>query len=148
MTDRGRSYHLVDIENLLALTHGRPVGALAGTLYDRVVGVGADDLVTVAADVTRVFDTKAAFPGARVWAGWGRDGADKALIKTLDIELIARRFETVIIGSGDNGFVDVAHQARQHGLNVVVVSRPSSLGRHLASYADFVIEMPDLDLAA
>ena len=39
-------------------------------------------------------------------------------------------------------------RARHFGLNVVVVSRPQSLSRSLASYADFVIEMPELEFAA
>ena len=44
--------------------------------------------------------------------------------------------------------VDVAYRARQGGLSVVVVSRPASLSRSLASYADVVIDMPELELAA
>ena len=148
MNTTGRAFHLIDIENLLALTRGRPVGARAGALYDQVVGVGDDDLLTVGADVTRLFDISDAFPNARVCSGRGRDGADRALMKAVDIDLIARRFDTIVIGSGDNAFVDVAYRARQHGLNVVVVSRRTSLGRHLAAHADEVIEMPELELAA
>jgi hypothetical protein len=34
------------------------------------------------------------------------------------------------------------------GLNVVVVSRPASLSRALASYADLVIDVPEFEFAA
>jgi hypothetical protein len=148
MREYGRAYHLVDIENLLALTHGIPVCADARSLYNSVTGVEDDDLLFIAADHSRWFDLKVAFPGAEVRPGYGTDGADLALINGIDLELVARRFDTVVIGSGDNRFIDVAYRARHFGLNVVVVSRPASLSRSLASYADFIIEMPELEFAA
>ena len=148
MSTTPRAIHLVDVENIFALTHGKAVSCLAGDVYRAVASVGDGDLIQVAADVTRVFDTKAAFPGAQLRHGRGHDGADRALIDNFDIDHAATRFDTVVIGSGDNAFIDVAYRARQRGLNVVVVSRPASLSRALASYADFVIEMPELEFAA
>lgn len=144
MSTTPRAIHLVDVENIFALTRGEPVGRHAGTIYHQVAPVGPEDLLTVAADVTRVFDTKAAFPGAQLRHGCGHDGADRALIENFDIDHAAKRFDTVVIGSGDHLFVDVAYRARQRGLNVIVVSRATSLSRSLASYADFVIDMPEL----
>ena len=148
MRTYGRAFHLIDIENLLALTHGMPVGAVAGALYKLIAGVEDQDLMLVSADQSRLFDLTVAFPGAEVRPGRGADGADLALIDHIDISHIANRFDTVVIGSGDNRFIDVAYRARQHGLNVVVVSRPKSLSRALASYADVVIDMPELTIAA
>lgn len=148
MRKYGRAYHVIDIENLLALTHGIPVWTKAGSLYKVIAGVEDIDLMLVAADQSRIFDLKIAFPGADVRPGRGTDGADLALINNIDIEFVANRFDTVVIGSGDNRFTDIAYQARQHGLNVVVVSRRTSLGRTLASYADAVIDMPELTVAA
>jgi len=148
MRNNGRAFHLIDIENLLALTHGVPVWADASSLYNSIAGIEDDDLMLVAADHSRWFDLKVAFPGAEVRPGYGTDGADLALVNGIDIDLVARRFDTVVIGSGDNRFIDVAYRARQSGLSVVVVSRPASLSRSLASYADVVIEMPELELAA
>lgn len=148
MSTTPRAIHLVDVENLFALTHGKAVSCQAGDVYRAVAPVGDRDLIQVAADVTRVFDTKAAFPGAQLRHGRGHDGADRALIENFDVDHAATRFDTVVIASGDNRFVDVAYRARQHGLNVVVVSRPTSLGRTLAAHADDIIDMPELDLAA
>ena len=143
MSTAPRAIHLVDVENIFALTHGVPVERNAGAIYNTVAPVGPDDLFMVSADISRLFDTKAAFPGAWVRPGSGEDGADRALIEGLDIEHIAGRFDSVVIGSGDHLFVDVAYRARERGLNVVVVSRPTSLSRSLASYADFIIDMPE-----
>ncbi len=148
MRRNGRAFHVIDIENLLALTHGTPVWAEAGALYRVITGVEEHDLMLVAADQSRIFDITRAFPGAQVRPGRGADGADLALINNIDVELIAKRFDSIVIGSGDDRFTDVAYRARQHGLNVVVVSRRTSLGRTLASYADSVIDMPELTMAA
>ena len=148
MRDYGRAFHIIDIENLLALTHGQPVGAVSGALYKLIAGVEDRDLMMVSAEESRVFDLRVAFPGAEVRSGRGTDGADLALIDNADITHIAKRFDTVVIGSGDNRFIDVAYRSRQHGLNVVVFSRPRSLSRVLASYADVVIDMPALAFAA
>jgi len=142
-----RAFHLVDIENLLALTHGQPVGLGAGAFYGSVAGVQPEDLVTVGADQSRVFDIRSAFPAARVCSGRGADGADLALINSIDLDHIARRFDTIVIGSGDHRFLDVVYRARQRSLKVVVVSRRSSLSRALASYADIVIDVPLVDVS-
>ena len=92
--------------------------------------------------------TKAAFPGAQLRHGRGHDGADRALIENFDIDHAAKRFDAVVIGSGDHAFIDVAYRARQRGLKVVVVSRPASLSRALATYADLVIDVPEFEFAA
>ena len=151
MSTTPRAIHLVDVENIFALTHGKPVSCQAGELYRAIASVGDGDLIEVAADVTRVFDTKAAFPGAQLRHGRGHDGADRAdraLIENFDIDHAAKRFDAVVIGSGDHAFIDVAYRARQRGLKVVVVSRPASLSRALATYADLVIDVPEFEFAA
>ena len=138
-----RAIHLVDVENIFALTHGKAVSCQAGEFYRSIASVGDGDLIEVAADITRGFDTKAAFPGAQLRHGRGHDGADRALIENFDIDHAAKRFDAVVIGSGDHAFIDVAYRARQCGLKVVVVSRPASLSRALATYADIVIDVPE-----
>lgn len=139
-----RAHHVIDIENLFALTRGEPVLAAAGLLYRIVAGVGPSDLLTVAADRSRIFDLHTAFPGASLRWGIGPDGADRALLDAIDVGLLARRFDTLVIGSGDHVFWDLAYRARAVGLKVVVVSRPRSLSRLLASQADEIIEMASL----
>ena len=141
---RGRTHHVVDIENLLALTHGQRIEPVACQLYRAVAGVGPSDLLTVAADRSRVFEVRTAFPGAEVRFGTGPDGADRALLDAIDVQLLARRFDTLVIGSGDHLFWDLAYRARSVGLKVVVVSRPKGLSRLLASQADEVIAMASL----
>ena len=140
----GRAHHVIDIENLLGLTHGQPVAAAAGALYRAVAEVGPSDLLTVAADRSRAFELRAAFPGAELRWGTGPDGADRALLAATDVQLLARRFDTLVIGSGDHLFWDLAYRARVVGLKVVVVSRRRGLSRLLAREAHEIIEMASL----
>jgi len=140
----GRAHHIIDIENLLALTRDEVLPAAAGLLYRAVAGVGPNDLLTVAADRSRIFEVRAAFPGAEVRFGTGPDGADLALLGAVDIGLAAQRVDTLVIGSGDHMFTGLAYEAQLAELHVVVVSRPRSLSRRLAAYADEIIEMASL----
>jgi hypothetical protein len=148
MSTTPRAIHLVDVENIFALTHGKAVKPQVGSIYNTLAPVGPEDLVMVAADITRIFEATVAFPGAWVRPGRGHDGADRALIENFDIDHAAKRFDAVVIGSGDHAFIDVAYRARQRGLKVVVVSRPASLSRALATYADLVIDVPEFEFAA
>lgn len=144
-TDRaiiGRAHHVVDIENLLGLTRAMSIDPATGRLYRGLVQAGDHDLFTVAADVNRWPDTKFAFGGAHVVAGYGRDGADRALDAAVDLDHIARRFDTLVIASGDHWFTDMAYRAGRLGLHVVVVSRPEALSAMLRPWADAVVTVP------
>ena len=144
----GRSYHLIDVENLYAAHHQAQFEVWFAEFYRQVVGVGPDDLLTVAADRSRAFEIDAVFPGAQRLVGVGPDGADIALLDAIDWPTLHRGCDTLVIASGDGRFVDAAYRARVLGLRVVVVSRAACLARHLASYADEVIEFPEFDPAA
>lgn len=137
-----RAMHLLDVENLFALEHDQQVPCDADRIYRSIAPVGPGDLMTVAADRSRWVSAKAAFSSAQVRPGRGVDGADRALIEYTDLAHIARRFDTLVIGSGDHAFIDVAYRARVLELRVIVVSRPGALSRRLAPYADVMIEMP------
>ena len=122
-TDRaliGRAHHVVDIENLLGLTRAMSIDPATGRLYRGLVQAGDHDLFTVAADVNRWPDAKFAFGGAHVVAGYGPDGADRALDAAVDLDHIAARFDTLVIASGDHWFTDMAYRAGRLGLHVVV----------------------------
>ena len=141
----GRSHHIIDIENLYGEHRRAQYQPWFADLYAEVVGLGATDLVSVAADHKRTFAVGSVFPGARRLVGRGVDGADVALIDSIDWPSLARGCDTVVIASGDYRFVDVAYRARVLGLRVLVVSRRHSLSRHLKSQADAVIEFPEFD---
>jgi NYN domain len=143
----GRSHHIIDIENLYGEHRRAQYEPWFADLYAGVVGLGPTDLVSVAADHKRAFAVDSVFPGARRLVGRGVDGADVALIDSIDWPSLARGCDTVVIASGDYRFVDVAYRARSLGLRVVVVSRRRSLSRYLKCQGDEVIEFPEFDPA-
>lgn len=54
-------------------------------------------------------------PGLRILVRDGRDGADEALIDMVDVEHLAKRFERLVIASGDGKFADVTAAAQCGG---------------------------------
>ena len=143
----GRARHLIDLENLYAAHHRVQYETWFAKLYRDVVGVGPDDLLTVAADRSHALEIDAVFPGARKLWGCGPDGADRQLADSIDWPSLVRGCDTLVIASGDWYFIDAAYRARQFGLRVVVASRAECLSRRLAPYADDVIEFPEFDPA-
>lgn len=144
----------VDLENLLGV---EPVlasescwevalsGLLASVQYregtDRlVVGVGHDWVFTVA---------DLAPASARIVTRNGVSGADLALCDELaDTSFIARRFEQVIIASGDHEFIPVVRALRGVGITTTVATIPLQASGELAFVADAVVwlERPALRL--
>ena len=141
----GRAHHLIDIENLFGEHHTAVFEPWFGELYAEVVALGCSDLCSVAADRSHLLEVAEVFPGAQRLVGVGPDGADIALLDAIDWPTLHRGCDTLDIASGDGRFVDAAYRARALELRVVVVSRATSLSRVLASYADEVIEFPDID---
>lgn len=128
--------HEIDIENLAGaglLT--TEVVKEVKALYESFVGVGANDLVIVAAGP----HNKAA-----VFEGWGqavykfrkgKDGADDALISLVDQISDLRMFEHIFIGSGDSKLAQVAEKAKSQGVGATVVTYNGQKSWMLADYA-------------
>lgn len=120
----GRSLHLVDIENL----SGGPRRPLADHLaayrtYERRAGVRAGDQVVVAACGLVMDELAFHLPsGISRRKANGVDGADRALLAVDTPERIAARYERLVIGSGDHGFLGLALAARNLGVHVVILS--------------------------
>jgi hypothetical protein len=62
----------------------------------------------------------------RLVIGDGRDGADRALLDSIDRGHVARRFSNVVIASGDHIFTDLALSLRQAGVQVCNVTSSTS----------------------
>lgn len=140
----GRCLHLVDVENLGVELPGGPVPTGTGERYRRLTEPTPTDQFLVGADVSRVFDMRREFPGARHCTGRGPDGAEHAILATLDPELLSERFAGLTVASGDWRFAGIAGEARRRGLWVRVVSRRDRLARVLGAAADEVVEFdPD-----
>ena len=140
-----RTFHVIDVENLIGEQHILPIDSAFGPVYRRVTGASPQDLLLVGADHHHAFGLRRAFPSAQVVIGRGTDGADDALIHSVDLRTVARGHDTIVIATGDHRFAGLAHGARLAGLEVVVVSQPRSLNRLLAAEADRVLEFPTID---
>jgi len=121
---RGRTLHLVDIENL----SGGPQRTLdehlgAYRAYERGAEVRRDDQVVVAACGLVMQSLAFELPtGILQRTANGSDGADRALLAHDTPERIALRFERLVIGSGDHAFVDLALAVQELGVTVVVIT--------------------------
>ncbi|MBU6330633.1 MAG: hypothetical protein KGR18_11860 [Acidobacteria bacterium] len=143
--ERTRAYHLIDVENLYGAHHESMYEAWFGRFYWDIVGRAPYDLATVGADGSHLLELASAFPGCRHLVGRGADGADRALIDSIDWPTVERQFGRLVIASGDGCFVEVADQAHRCGLRVVVVSQERALSRFLRWRADEVVVFPEFD---
>ena len=145
----GRALHLVDVENLAGgpdrAEHWLPTALHE---YRAVAGVGVDDQVIAAADVTLWRRTAFDVAPWRYLPGYGPDGADLALLREAPPEYVAERFDRLVIGSGDHAFAPLAEAVADRGTEVVAVARPRQLSRALAEVATEVRPLPDLPVAA
>lgn len=141
----GRALHLLDIENLMGGAEaGERALEYASEAYRAIAPVGVHDHVVVAANRHLVFSAAGSWPGSRVLVGDGPDGADLALISAVsDVTEVARRYDRIVIGSGDGIFHRVATEYGALGLEVGVVSTARSLAHVLARDASFVRLLPE-----
>lgn len=131
-----RVLHLVDIENLAGGAECSPAGMKwAAAEYCRVSGFRPEDQMVVASSHRAAPAAWfAAPPRARRVVRSGPDGADLALLAELTDDRIVRRFDRIVIGSGDGAFAESA--ARLHRLVevvTVVAPCPQSLSKRLRS---------------
>ena len=153
----GRTFHLVDIENLMGgplageerlrwAVFDYQAAVSAGELDPVVVGSNPQigDLVYVAWQ--KCIDINDTWPVARLVVRKGPDGADEVLLEEVKNHgLILKRYDRILIGSGDGIFAPVAEAYRSYGLIVGVVSRKRSLSAALREAASFVRFIPDYD---
>ena len=138
----GRTLHLVDIENLCAGPYAsfeqlkRTIAA-----YRRALAVRPGDHVVMACTRGLLLEAGLAWPGVRLCAGNGVDGADLALLGAATAEFTTAHYDRVVIGSGDGIFATRAQELRASGIVVAVVSRRRSLSPRLAAVAHLVREL-------
>ena len=140
-----RTLHLIDLENLANGPH-RPVAEFLDVLdrYRSVARMAPHDLVEVAVDASGWKRVAHALPRSwRVRVGYGRDGADRALLTAVDPRVATDRFDRIVVGSGDGAFVGLVLRLKYAGQRVEVVSRRSSLSLRLARVASLVVPLPE-----
>jgi hypothetical protein len=143
LTAACRGLHLVDLENLLGdpWARGPCVGRALDQYLDRA-GFRAGDLVFVAGNPWLMvelgwsqLDSSGRLLSGRVdchrFAARGPQGADNKLLEAAPLAWVARRFDRLVVGSGDGVFADRLAAVRASGLSVQVVSRRESLSHRV-----------------
>lgn len=140
-----RKIVLIDIENMLFGDHespGSPEMATGTQILSLAEARRPTDLLVVGCNPQLAFVAKDLFPSARIVTGKGKDGADLALVKTIDPHHAAGRFSELCIVSGDHAFTELAYQARLAGLDVRVVAPHAGLSTALRLQANTSIFLP------
>ena len=142
----GRALHILDIENLMGgPREGVMALHIASELYRTAVTICPSDHVVVGANPTLAVDVWSEWKGHHLVFGKGPDGADNALLSTVNnARDIASRFDRVIIGSGDGIFTDAVYALRSLGIAVGIVGRDRTVSHALANAADFVVFIPSI----
>jgi hypothetical protein len=132
----GRTLHLIDIENLLGSP--RVTGPQVAAAYERALAAGAyreGDLVYVAANPWMWRELAfAPHTPCRMLIAHGEDGADLALLAQAAPEWVVKRFDRLVIGSGDGIFAARAEAIADLGVEVEVVCGVGHMSKKLRRF--------------
>src|SRR5260221_2636351 len=105
-----RTLHVLDLESLASGVDKSAVEFLdVVDRYRSVVRIETNDLIEVAVDASAWGRVAFVLPRSwRVRFGYGRDGADRAVLHAVDPRVAARCFDRIVIGSVDAAFVEFA----------------------------------------
>ncbi|MDX6326191.1 MAG: hypothetical protein QOK15_2545 [Nocardioidaceae bacterium] len=135
----GRRLILVDIENVIGgecSTEARARWAHR-RIEDEIGGLPTD-CVVVAVDASGLTSVGWEWDRARRLIGYGENGADLALLDVLN-ENVDRRFERVVIASGDGIFTEPTVELTGRGVDVTVVAHECALSGRLRLAASRVV---------
>ena len=120
-----RELHLIDIENELGTGQVKAADiARFRTFYLKANNVPVDAHIVVASSSSQnLIESAFGWPGARtVWLP-GHDGADRALLEIAYEENVEKRYDKVVIASGDHIFAEAAETLQNLGVKVKIFSR-------------------------
>ena len=139
-----RTLYLLDIENMCGTGRLEPgLVACRFSQLERAVAPGhADQMIVGYNPLNRA---AVAF-GIRRSHGHversGPDGADLALREVMSSTL-ARRFDHIVLASGDHMFAPVVARLASHGIGTTVIAGPDSLARELRLASTTVLLMQE-----
>lgn len=137
----GRALHLIDVENLAGGPRVSPeVAATAIEHFLKAARPGPHDLTRLACNPW-LYEALAFDLPDGWWTGFGHgpDGADRRLLDDLEPDGLRRRFDRLVVGSGDHYFAELAAGFRSLGGDTWVISRPSGLSATLGRAASRVL---------
>lgn len=137
MNTKPRTLLLADVENLVgsALPLAEEVVETRQQVLNITSAIASDSgplMSVIACSHVAAGTVRFAWPeGLHRWKS-GRDGADLALLgEASAIEWSDGGFETVVIGSGDGIFSDLAAWLLAQGVEVIVIARRDAMSREL-----------------
>ena len=126
----GQSLVLVDIENQVGASELTAENVVeVKTALDLLEGAGIMHVVACSHHNAKVVMFN--WPKARIILKSGKDGADLALIDVANDERVGKRFDRVVIASGDGIFAAVAKDLSTEGVQVCVVCGRGVLSKNL-----------------
>lgn len=137
---RKRRYILVDIENPTCGAKATPseVAAFWNVLKQQAPGLAPHDHIVIGASRMVVRKYRAAIDGPNIkWVvgADAPDGADRTLLAAIDLRQVARKYDELLIVSGDHAFTDLAYRAKAVGLTVHVITAQHPSQRSMLSGA-------------
>jgi hypothetical protein len=127
LPEREDAIHGIDLENLL--WGGGATLAEAKALWEvyrqQGPGVSPTDLVIVAASVSVAKKFAAVITGPNVrWAvgSNGPDGADRALLRAINVRRHSKKYAVLYLGSGDHIFSSLVSEAKEFGMKVRIIT--------------------------
>ena len=139
----GRTIHLIDIENLCGSSRVTPDQvAEARERYEEAVPIATSDHVIVASSRGNLFSSSQGWPGVRLLARDGKNGADICLAEVIVEENVTERFQTAVVASGDGDLAPFVAFMAAKGMNTVIVSRADRLSRSMrvAAHKSILLE--------
>ena len=131
-----RTLHLIDIENLMGGSFDdAPMIERSLQHYRLAANYTKGDQAIIGCDARLLLSVHQAWPGAFRAVGRGPDGADRAILSAVAAEDVARRFQRVVLGSGDGIFAPLVARLGRRGVRVETVSRRIALSGKLAKWA-------------
>ena len=138
IASRKRRYFLIDLENPTrgAKATSAEVAKLWRLLKEQAPGIAPHDHVVVGTSRAVARRYRPVMSGKNVkWVvgANAKDGADRALLAAIDVHSVARRYDELVIFSGDGAFTQLAVNAKRLGLGVHVVTAEHPNGRSMLS---------------
>lgn len=127
-----RTAYFLDLDNLAG--SGQPSADDIHRVLDefeRLCEPCQDDQVYCAGTAISAYHCADYRPNYRVAVGRGKDGADRRLLELGDPDHVSRRFQRVVIGSGDGIFADVAQEYMTRGMRVELLVGKGALATSL-----------------
>src|SRR5437870_5832613 len=116
---QGRRLLVVDIENVAGgAVVTKAMAEWARNVVESALNVVNGEQVVIGTSHLGLFNAKSAWPCARMKVRSGQDGADIELLDVLATEDLARRFDEVVVVSGDGIFADAVARLGGSGVQV------------------------------